>query len=117
MQNAGPSDNPLADVFSAANPDSRMLDRIIRAREACTRAWERAFRRMIDLIVSGLKAAEALPVPPRAPSAKRQPAPQPEPVGFVPEDSPVPFMLRNVSQEIHPNMSKEERERILALRL
>src|SRR5690242_15392380 len=94
MENAGPSDNPLAAVFSAANPDSRMLDRIIRAREACTRAWERAFGRMIELIAAHVKAAEALSVPLREPAANRRPAPEPEArIGFVPESTPVPFLL------------------------
>jgi hypothetical protein len=121
MQNAAPSDNPLAEVFSAANPDSRMLDRIIRARNACTRAWDRAFRRMLDLMTVREPVADrpadpvVSPPPPNPPEPPSEPAPPA--IGFVPEDSPVPFHLRNVSQEIHAGMSKEERERILALRL
>ena len=117
MQNAGPSDNPLAAVFSAENPDSRMLERIIRAREACTRAWDKAFRRLMEVIVAQVNAVATFPMPRPEPAEKSQPAPGPDPIGFVPENAPVPFLLRNVSQEIRPDMSKEERERILALRL
>jgi hypothetical protein len=127
IENAGPSDNPLGIVFSAENPDSRLLERIIRAREACTRAWDRAFRRLQDLLATRPSHPVDCPAPPEptrplAPSpAKTAEPPKAEPpqpaIGFVPENAPVPFLLRNVSQEIRPDMSKEERERILALRL
>jgi hypothetical protein len=113
IENAGPSDNPLAAVFSAENPDSRLLDRIIRARDACTRSWDRAFRRFQDLLAA--RPAEPMPAPAKAAAPPEPASPQPG-IGFVPE-TPVPFLLRNVSQEIRPGMSKEERERILALRL
>ena len=123
IENAGPADNPLGFVFSAENPDSRLLERIIRAREACTRAWDRAFRRLQDLLATRADRP-VLPEPARTlaplPAKTAEPpkvAPTQPAIGFVPENAPVPFKLRNVSQEIRPDMSKEERERILALRL
>jgi hypothetical protein len=125
IEAAAPSENPLACVFSAENPNSRLLDRIIRAREACTRAWDRAFRCLAGLL--SLRPAPdppvALPLTGRKPPAPAKPpettrsVSQPSAASAETPEIPVPFLLRNVSQEIHPGMSKEERERILALRL
>ena len=41
-----PCEHPLATLFAANNPASRMLDRVIRHREAAERAWFRAFKEL-----------------------------------------------------------------------
>jgi hypothetical protein len=116
MTDAGPCDNPLAATFSAANPDSRMLDRIIRARAASTRAWNRAYDRLQQLAHDGAQPTAEV----RATERTQIAAPPPPPPAAKPPErtqSPVPFLQRNIADEITPAMSKQERERILAWRL
>jgi hypothetical protein len=63
-----PCDFPLGALFAADSPGSRMLDRVIRHREAAERAWFRAYKELQRLQAesgSGDLLPEAVPETPR----------------------------------------------------
>jgi hypothetical protein len=107
IEEAGPSDNPLAAVLSADNPNSRMVERIIRAREACTRAWDRAFQRLMALMADRTAA-------PQPAATERTQSPPPPPGPNAPERSQTPPQIPFPAP---PANSNDRRELNLALRL